>query len=561
MALKKGSEEFLEDLCEVGVLDGAGAQAANNVLSFALCTKSVELALIACKASVLTKENVPQAIQKLAVQTMLGKVEMKSLAATIRKPAKNAEKQQLADDILQLGLKFESIELVLVLVSNTPAPAILTSGLVDILLQFAFHHASCDLAIAVCRITGALGRVGMPMVTKVLTFALEHNSVELAALASQAAEFLTEELMQATASLSLSASSVELADSVCQREEFCASSATVVSKILQVGVGCQSVELVLAVITKPCACIQSDTLISLLQFAVKHRSCRLAHSILMSNAGMFANADHQILIAVLEMAIDESSNALIARLSEEGVLQRSDDNLKEKTLHLAAFTGDLQLADQCVSSGVLHAADQWGKPTAIDVAKQRGHSRLAEKLRKALDSHKLLVIGQRRANTVLVRVAGPPGAGKSTLVKSLITSRARGIIRRENQPDEDDMNFKTRTRGIKVKSYTDSNGAEWRILDLGGQEDFTAANQLFIGEGQIPIINLITISSLKDYQKMEEEVLNWTAFFASRKHSQSEKLAPELHRQPVIIAATRFAPSRISHGFSDGERSESGTTS
>ena len=218
-------------------------------------------------------------------------------------------------------------------------------------------------------------------------------------------------------------------------------------------------------------------------------------------------------------------------------MKLSSDKVKEKVLCQAAITGDLQLADHCISSGVLNGADHWDAPTAIDIATQRGHSRLVVKLSKALDNHRLLSLGQRDANTVLIRVVGPPGAGKSTLVKSLRTSRLRGFFRWERQPDEDDKNFQARTRGIQVDSYEDSNGTLCRILDLGGQEDFASANQLFIGEGQIPVINIITVSALKPYSEMKEEVLQWSAFFASRKDNQAAMQEPAL--QPVIVAATR----------------------
>ena len=186
-----------------------------------------------------------------------------------------------------------------------------------------------------------------------------------------------------------------------------------------------------------------------------------------------------------------------------------------------------------------HNADHWVHPTPLEIATQRGHSRLAEKLQKALDNHKLLTLGRQDANTVLIRVAGPPGAGKSTLVKSLRTSRLRGFFRKESQPDEDDKNFHARTKGIKVKAYIDQKDTICRILDLGGQDDFAAANQLFIGEGQVPVIDIVTISTLKDFLKMEEEVLKWSAFFASRFDKSAHPEQESANLQPLIVVATR----------------------
>ena len=537
---KEPSAELVAGVCK-DVLDAVGAETANNVLLFALEKKSVDLALIVCEASTLTKETVPSPTLDLLVQLMLSTLANEPpQPVSSEERAQNAEKQQMASDMLQLGLKFDSVELVLAVVSEATALASLTRAMLPRLLQFALHHRSAELAVVVCK-TGALDGAGTRTVNDVLALALETRSVELVLIAFQAEGVLADErapdLIQATADMAMDFSSVQLAIVLCQNEEFSRSSAPTVRKMLQLGLDFDDVVLVLAVVSNAAspASALSETLVTLLQFAVKHRSLQLA--ILVCNAGAITKADNQLLNSALEMAIDVSSNELLSLLSSAGVLQRSSDKVKEKALRQAAITGDLQLADHCISSGVLNGADHWGAPTAIEIATQRGHSRLAVKLSKALDNHKLLSLGQTDANTVLIRVVGSPGAGKSTLVKSLRTSRLRGFFRWESQFDEDDKNFRTRTRGIQVESYEDSNGTLYRILDLGGQEDFASANQLFIGEGQIPIINIVTISALKSYLEMKEEVLQWSAFFASRKDNQAAVQEPAL--QPVIVAATR----------------------
>ena len=541
---KEPSAELVPGMHQAA-LDAVGAQAAKNVLSLALEKKSASLALIICEASTLTKETVPSTMLDLLVQLLLSTLaDEPSQQVSLEKRAQKAEKLNfdMVSDMLQLGLKFDSFELVLAMASVATAHVSLTNVTLERVLQFALHHKSAELAVVVCK-AGALDGAGTRTVNDVLALALETRSVELAFITFHADGVLVDErapdLMQATADMALDISSVQLAIALCQNQEFSHASAPTVRKMLQLGLDCEDVELVLAVTVVSSAAAPasalSKNLVILLQFAVKHRSPRLA--ILVCNAGAIIKADHQLLNFALELAIDLSSNELLSLLSSAGVLQRSSDKVKENALRQAAITGDLQLADHCISSGVLNGTDHWDAPTAIDIAMQRGHSRLAMKLSKALDNHRLLSLGQRDANTVLIRVVGPPGAGKSTLIKSLKTSRLRSLFRRESQLDEGESNYQTRTRGIQVNSFEDSNGTLCRILDLGGQEDFASANQLFIGEGQIPIINIVTISALKPYQKMKEEVLQWSAFFASRKDNQAAVREPAL--QPVIVAATR----------------------
>ena len=468
--------DFVTRLFQAGASDAVGPQTAKNILFFALAKKSVELTLTVCKASTLTRETVPSEMIAQVVELIRN---TNALEMACKGDATSADKQKIVGDILLLGEKFESVELVLAVASLTAALHVLrlTNVVLARLLQFALRHRSVELTIVLCK-AGALDGVAAWTVNDVLAFALESKSLELALLTFQpdvlitfqaddvlAFDERTADLMQATACLALDTSSVELSILVCQRDEFDPTNAKVASQMLRLGMDSDSVELVLAVLSnaEACASTPSEMLVALLQLAVKQTSSQLAT--LVCNAGAVTSADDQLLSAALEMAIDQLSNELLVLLIDAGVLQRSDDKVKSKVLFHAAAIGDLQLADHCVSCGVLNRADRWDKPTPIDIATQRGHSRLALRLSKALDNHKLLSLGQRKANTVLIRVAGPPGAGKSTLVKSLTTSRLRGFFRWESQTDEGDRNFQTRTRGIQVDSFewnTVSHSGPWR---------------------------------------------------------------------------------------------------
>ena len=595
LALEWHSLELLSFVCAHGALDGADDKIKSEAVEFAMeriprdsgMSHSVSLdrvslykafqlaegengvltATIVVAAGAFRDSSQDRFAEVLQHAIQEDRVEL--AMALLKSVAFKVEDKKLLCDTFDMATNEESTQLALAVmrhkalpVEGTPAPL---QDQTPYVLWDALGSANVEFIVDLCHATRLIG-AGSQTVADVLAVALQNKSVELASIVLRTAGVSPEEhapsFIHAAANVTLATSSVELAILVCHRPEFFTASTTVVNKILQLGLDSKSIELEMAVLSKAAALnlnhesvdlvlavaskvaadtsIPGETLITLLEFAVKHKSAQLA--MLVCNAGAVIEADLQLLASALEMAIEVprvSSNELVLLLSKAGVLQLSSDKVKEKALRKAAITGDFQLADQCISSGALHGADHWNKPTAIDIATRRGHSRLAEKLKKALENYKLLSLGQRDANTVLIRVAGSPGAGKSTLVKSLRRSRLSGVFRRENQPDEDDRNFKTRTRGISLKSYEDSNGTQYRILDLGGQEDFAAANQLFIGEGKVPIVNIITISSLKHYAKMEAEVLKWSAFFASRKNSPSASEPEVSGCQPVIFAATR----------------------
>ena len=352
--------------------------------------------------------------------------------------------------------------------------------------------------------------------------ALDEGSAELAFVACQGGALTTDhpKLLRNVVQLGLKTKSIQLMLAAVQMSDAGALTSildsSMAADILRTGLEFTSVELVLAVAskTKTLASKENEQLASsLLEFAAQQGSAELAS--IACRAGVIASADAQMLDHIMEISLGTPSSEVLSTLVRAGALrQHTDAKVKERVLRRAAMTGDLDLADDCISVGVFDNADKWDGPTPVDIAKKRGYSRLAQKLRESLDDHKLLINEKtKKANTVLIRVAGAPGAGKSTMVKSLKT---KAFIRWEGQRDEGEKNSRKRTKGIRIKCFTDDNGHVCRILDLAGQEDFAASNQLFVGEGEIPAINIITISLLYDLIEMKAEVHKWTAFFASR---------------------------------------------
>ena len=233
-----------------------------------------------------------------------------------------------------------------------------------------------------------------------------------------------------------------------------------------------------------------------------------------------------------------------------GLLRKASMEVKQKVLLKAAEHGGLSLASSCIESGALHGLKQWMSPSPVAIAMEKGHNRLARMLQRALDSQNLLALGEECVDSILLRVGGPPGAGKSTLVGSLKASRLSAIVRRENQADEGVRNYLARTKGIKVHAYKDKRGTQYHVLDLGGHDDFAAAHQLFIGQGEVPIINAIVISSLSEREEMLKETMKWCAFYASRYRprsamGQTSDPTSNHRQQPVVVIATRLGEANV----------------
>ena len=593
-AERRSSVELAAIVCQAVPL--ASAKTASDVLALALVKKSVELALIVCKASVLPGDdpNIAKAAQ-LALDTMSAEL----ATAACERGALNTASLEATDKLLRLEFEKKYVNLLLAVTSATTAVAAMERALLWDVLQFALQLHLIELVLNVCR-AGALDGVKEGTTERVLKMALKEKSVELALIACKAnvlSKECTPDLIQATAQLALDTDSAELAIVACQGGALTTDGSKLLRNVMELGLQTKSIQLMLAAVqmsdagaltsildssmaadilrtgleftsvelvlavaskTKTLASKENEQLASrLLEFAAQQGSAELAS--IACGTGVIESADAKKLDHIMEVALGTSSTEVISTLVGAGALQQqNNDKVKEEVLRQAAITGDLKLAEHCISIGTLHTADHWGEPTPVDIARKRGHSRLAETLRKALDNHNLLSLEQQAANTVLIRVVGSPGAGKSTLVESLTISGLWRIFRRESQPDEGDANYQKRTRGIQVVTYTDSSDTVFRILDLGGQDDFAAANQLFIGEGKIPVINLIVISLLKTFAEMQDEVMKWSAFFASRCDSSIFGQKPE-HYQPVIVVATRSESKTENAGEKCPKGSEHGS--
>ena len=214
-----------------------------------------------------------------------------------------------------------------------------------------------QLTLAVCR-AGALTEASSSTVADVLAFAVGIESVELsiAACNSGALSRIHAGLTEPTLYLALGTGSVELAIVACRESVLNIVTPDIVRDILQLGLELKSVELVQAVVSKTGAglTIRNKPIShfeEVLQFAVDQASPELASII--CKAGAVAVVDNELLNSTLEMAIETSSNDLLSFLSLKDVLRQSCDRSKEKVLCQAAITGDLQLMNYCISSGVL----------------------------------------------------------------------------------------------------------------------------------------------------------------------------------------------------------------
>ena len=455
-------------------------------------------------------------------------------------------------DVLKLALTSGSARLAEIACESGALPR--SSRQAEKVLELGIENASVELIVAtVTSKPAAVSSLEKQDFDTLVGLALEERSEKLLVHACQAKALFSKSTdLEKGAVLSLAlSSSVELAEAACQPGVLERQCASIVDDVLQFGLKTVS----LALVTAACEAralnkASNETRGRVLHFALQKHLVGLTIAAL-SSADL-ALADSDMLDRALQLGVRTSSSALLTIICRAGVLARSTDSAKEQVLRTAAVTGDLQLANYCILSGTLHNADHWESPSPLDIAWQRGHSRLYYRLQRALDDQRLVSLGTRDANTVLLRVAGPPGAGKSTLVRSLKRPYYSHFLRGENQADEGDKNFHKRTRGIKVHTLENKDGTRYRILDFGGHDDFATANQLFVGQGSIPAINTIVISSLTNSVEMEEQVLEWSAFYASRcEHPNlcGESQLPgtssshEAHNrpllQPVIVVATR----------------------
>ena len=235
----------------------------------------------------------------------------------------------------------------------------------------------------------------------------------------------------------------------------------------------------------------------------------------------------------------------VQKCCKAGILDGASQEVKKSVLLEAAWSGDIVLASLCIEAGALHGLKRWEEGSAFHTAKRRGHDRLARSLQKALDDQNLLDHGDQPVRTVLLRIGGPPGAGKSTLARSLKATRLQGTFRRESQTDEGARKYLARTKGIQVHVYKDDDSTRYHILDLGGHDDFAAAHQLFVGQGKVPIVNMLVISGLLECSEMLKEMMKWCAFYASQSlppltEASALDGGPDQPKQPIVVVATRL---------------------
>ena len=102
------------------------------------------------------------------------------------------------------------------------------------------------------------------------------------------------------------------------------------------------------------------------------------------------------------------------------------------------------------------------------------------------------------------------------------------------------------TKGIAVHSYCHGD-TQYHILDMGGHDDFAASHTLFIGQGRVPVINMIVVNCTARQQAqglpsqtprredIRQTLLKWAAFYASCCAPSSDD---NKRRQPIIVVAS-----------------------
>ena len=168
----------------------------------------------------------------------------------------------------------------------------------------------------------------------------------------------------------------------------------------------------------------------------------------------------------------------------------------------------------------------------IDIARESGNHAVVSALEGSLLAHHLIKAEGAgvKPDAVTVRLAGPPGTGKTTLVKSLRVKHRNRHFRNETQSDEGAMVMHKRTKGIRRKVYTDQTSAQFVLLDLGGHSEFLTTHQVFIGDGTVPVIDCVVVSALDN--DLETAAMKWCSLFASRNQ-------PTPLPWPLLMIATR----------------------
>ena len=159
--------------------------------------------------------------------------------------------------------------------------------------------------------------------------------------------------------------------------------------------------------------------------------------------------------------------------------------------------------------------------TPCDIARRNVKTAQTIFLQRAEIEYRLIKAGGASVppEEVTLRIGGPPYAGKSTLAKSLQVTRLGSYVLRISQLWRRDREEQPRTKGISCQKFVDGNSCRFTVLDLGGQGEFLATHQIFIGDGTVPVIDCLVLSALDN--TLEENAFKWCSLFASRNQRTS----------------------------------------
>ena len=243
---------------------------------------------------------------------------------------------------------------------------------------------------------------------------------------------------------------------------------------------------------------------------------------------------------VLHAAVQRQERDAVSWLLNNGanILQASTDGLTP--LHVAAQAVsesqsrrfNIVILRLLLSRGADFTALTADSRTPLDVAIQSRNQNAISILQKAQIEKDLIAAGGEATTPamVVVRFGGPPGAGKSTITRSLKVPRWMSYFIDENEDDEAYFNMHQRTKGIDRQELTDINAAGFAIFDLGGHGEFLATHQMFIGDGTVPVIDCVVVSMQEP--SPEEAAFKWCSLFASRNQ-------PSPTPWPLLMIATR----------------------
>ena len=202
-------------------------------------------------------------------------------------------------------------------------------------------------------------------------------------------------------------------------------------------------------------------------------------------------------LTALHVAVHKSQIDTIRWLLDHGadLSAKTDDGLTP--LHTACTADQSDTQIQIIRLLLAGGADPTAtltpkdSKTPLHLAREQNFRLAVSILQKAELAHQLIKDGGEATNptAVALRFGGPPGAGKSTLTEALRVTRLRSLFRYESQKDEGVENVQQRTKGINCQSYTGDGSRQFAVFDLGGQGEFLATHQMFIGDGSVPVID------------------------------------------------------------------------